>query len=202
MFPANFEVAFVKQVLETLVAEMLEQNLCLDKALEEFEKQFLQTALRRSGGNQCKAAQLLHIHRNTLARKIVQHKIKATDGSSINRQGTIVAARSELAETVDNGDYTDARSTERAAADADTASADRAGASMVLRCRCPDLNCPVCHRGCLRPAFVKLYRTDLDDEIGTVFCDRCAVAALESGAFTFEYKAKARAARAAAGRGA
>ena len=188
----------MKQVLEALVAEMLEQNVCLDKALQEFEKQFLQTALRRSGGNQCKAAQLLHIHRNTLARKIVQHKIKATDGASINRQGTIVAARSELAETVDNGDYTDARSTERAVADADTASADRA-ASMVLPCRCPDLNCPVCHRGCLRPAFVKLYRTNLDDEIGTVFCDRCAVAALESGVFTFEYKKKARAACSAGG---
>ena len=190
----------MKQVLEALVAEMLEQNVCLDKALQEFEKQFLQTALRRSGGNQCKAAQLLHIHRNTLARKIVQHKIKATDGASINRQGTIVAARSELAKTVDNGDYTDARSTERAVADADTASADRA-ASMVLPCRCPDLNCPVCHRGCLRPAFVKLYRTNLDDEIGTVFCDRCAVAALESGVFTFEYKKKARAARAACSAG-
>src|SRR5213080_1918790 len=32
-----------------------------DKALEEFEKQFLQTGIRRSGGNQCKAPQLLHI---------------------------------------------------------------------------------------------------------------------------------------------
>ena len=67
----------MKERLEALVAEMLEQKVCLDKALEEFEKQFLQTALRRSGCNQCKAAQLLHIHRNTLARKIVQHKIKA-----------------------------------------------------------------------------------------------------------------------------
>ena len=67
----------MKEVLEALVAEMLEQNVCLDKAWEEFEKQFLQTALRRSSGNQCKAAQLLHIHRNTLARKIVQYKIKA-----------------------------------------------------------------------------------------------------------------------------
>ena len=70
----------MKQVLETLVAEMLEQNVCLDKAVVEIEKQFLEIALRRSGGNQCKAAQLLHIHRNTLARKIVQHKIKPTDG--------------------------------------------------------------------------------------------------------------------------
>ena len=67
----------MKERLEALVAEMLEQKVCLDKALEEFEKQFIQTALVRSSGNQCKAAKLLHLHRNTLARKIVQHKIKA-----------------------------------------------------------------------------------------------------------------------------
>ena len=63
-------------MLEVLVAEMVEQKVLLEDAVKEFEKQFLQAALRRSGGNQCKAAQLLHIHRNTLARKIVQHKIK------------------------------------------------------------------------------------------------------------------------------
>ena len=67
----------MKERLEALVAEMLEQKVCLDKALEEFEKQFIQTALVRSSGNQCKAANLLHLHRNTLQRKIVQHKIKA-----------------------------------------------------------------------------------------------------------------------------
>ena len=63
-------------MLEVLVAEMVEQKVLLEDAVKEFEKQFLQAALRRSGGNQCKAAQLLHIHRNTLARKIVQHRIK------------------------------------------------------------------------------------------------------------------------------
>ena len=57
---------------------MLEEKVCLDKALEEFEKQFIQTALARSGGNQCKAGQLLHIHRK--GRKIVKHKLKETDG--------------------------------------------------------------------------------------------------------------------------
>ena len=66
----------MKEVLEVLVAEMVEQKVLLEDAVKEFEKQFLEAALRRSGGNQCKAAQLLHIHRNTLARKIVQHKIK------------------------------------------------------------------------------------------------------------------------------
>ena len=66
----------MKEMLEVLVAEMVEQKVLLEDAVKEFEKQFLQAALRRSGGNQCKAAQLLHIHRNTLARKIVQHRIK------------------------------------------------------------------------------------------------------------------------------
>ena len=63
-------------MLETLVAEMLEQKVRLDDALEEFEKQFIRTALARNNGNQCKAAKLLHVHRNTLGRKIVQYKIK------------------------------------------------------------------------------------------------------------------------------
>jgi predicted DNA-binding protein (UPF0251 family) len=71
----------VKEILDALVAEMLEQKVRLDEALEEFEKQFLQTALARSGGNQCKASQILHIHRNTLARKIAQPKSKVTDES-------------------------------------------------------------------------------------------------------------------------
>jgi hypothetical protein len=55
----RFEVAYERSV-GILVAEMLEQNVCLDKALQEFEKQFLRTALRRSGGNQSKSARLLH----------------------------------------------------------------------------------------------------------------------------------------------
>ena len=66
----------MKEMLEALVAEMLQQKVRLGDALEEFEKRFIQTALARSSGNQCKAAQLLHVHRNTLARKIVQHKIR------------------------------------------------------------------------------------------------------------------------------
>lgn len=63
-------------MLEALAAEMLERKVRLEDALEEFEKQFIQTALTRNSGNQCKAAKLLHIHRNTLGRKIVQYKIK------------------------------------------------------------------------------------------------------------------------------
>ena len=43
----------MKEKLDALVAEMLEQKVRLDEALEEVEKQFFQTALARRGGNQC-----------------------------------------------------------------------------------------------------------------------------------------------------
>ena len=66
----------VKEMLEALAAEMLEQEVRLEDALEECEKQFIQTALAPNSGNQCKAAKLPHMHRNTLGRKIVQYKIK------------------------------------------------------------------------------------------------------------------------------
>jgi DNA-binding NtrC family response regulator len=66
----------MKELLEAVVAEMLEQKVLLEDALEELEKRFILTALARSRGNQCKAAALLRVHRNTLARKIVQYKIK------------------------------------------------------------------------------------------------------------------------------
>jgi transcriptional regulator with PAS, ATPase and Fis domain len=73
----RLEVASVmKERLEALVEEMLEQNVRLEDAMEEFEKRFIQTALARSCGNQCNAAALLHVHRNTLARKIVHYKIR------------------------------------------------------------------------------------------------------------------------------
>jgi len=67
----------VKDRLEALIDEMLESGIGLDEALGEFEKRFLQTALARTAGNQCKAAELVHVHRNTLARKILQHRLNS-----------------------------------------------------------------------------------------------------------------------------
>jgi len=67
----------VKERLEALVQEMLSRGILLEDAMEEFETRFIQTALARTNGNQCKAAELLHIHRNTLARKILQHRLNS-----------------------------------------------------------------------------------------------------------------------------
>ncbi len=66
----------VKDRLEALIEEMLVRGIRLDEALGEFEKRFLQTVLARTAGNQCKAAELVHVHRNTLARKIAEHRLK------------------------------------------------------------------------------------------------------------------------------
>jgi DNA-binding protein Fis len=65
----------VKEKLELLVAEMVERRIYLDEALNEFEKKFIQSALTKTDGNQTKAALILGVHRNTLNRKILQHKL-------------------------------------------------------------------------------------------------------------------------------
>ena len=65
----------VKEKLESLVAEMIERQIYLDDAMGEFEKRFIQTALTKTRGNQTKAAVVLGVYRNTLNRKIAQHKL-------------------------------------------------------------------------------------------------------------------------------
>ena len=65
----------MKEKLESLVAEMVERRIYLGEALGEFEKRFIQTALVKTRGNQTKAAKVLGVHRNTLNRKIAQHKL-------------------------------------------------------------------------------------------------------------------------------
>ena len=65
----------MKEKLELLVTEMIERRIYLGEALNEFEKKFIQSALTKTGGNQSKAATVLGVHRNTLNRKIVHHKL-------------------------------------------------------------------------------------------------------------------------------
>ncbi len=65
----------MREKLESLVAEMIENRIFLDEAVREFEKKFIQDALAKTRGNQTKAAEVLGLHRNTLNRKIGQYKI-------------------------------------------------------------------------------------------------------------------------------
>jgi len=67
----------VKEQLETVVGLMVDRGILLEEAVTEFEKKFIKRVLERSCGNQCRAAKVLGIHRNTLSRKIGEYKLNS-----------------------------------------------------------------------------------------------------------------------------
>ena len=64
--------------LEKLVQELLDKGVLYDDARREFEKMFIARALQRSKGNVGDAAELLGLHRNTIARKITEYRIRTS----------------------------------------------------------------------------------------------------------------------------
>src|SRR5829696_10465923 len=66
----------VRDQLEKLVQEMLDKGVLYDDARREFEKMFIARALQRTKGNLGGAADMLGLHRNTIARKIAEYRIK------------------------------------------------------------------------------------------------------------------------------
>ena len=62
--------------LDTLVQEMLNRGVVYEDARREFEKVFITRALQRSKGSVGDAAELLGLHRNTVARKMTEYRIK------------------------------------------------------------------------------------------------------------------------------
>jgi DNA-binding NtrC family response regulator len=68
----------VRDQLDRLVQELLEKGVLYEDARREFEKMFISRALQRSKGNLGSAAEMLGLHRNTIARKISEYRIKRT----------------------------------------------------------------------------------------------------------------------------
>ena len=62
--------------LERLIEEMVEKGIRFSDANREFERRFISRVLVDSEGNLSKAAETLGIHRNTLSRKMAEHRIK------------------------------------------------------------------------------------------------------------------------------
>ena len=60
--------------LEALVEEMLDGQIQLDEAVGEFEKLFIEKALRRQNEHLTNTAALLGIHRNTLAKRVAAYQ--------------------------------------------------------------------------------------------------------------------------------
>ena len=66
----------MRDQLDRLVSEMLDKGILYDDARREFEKMFIARALQRTKGNLGDAADLLGVHRNTIARKMAEYRIK------------------------------------------------------------------------------------------------------------------------------
>ena len=66
----------MREQLERLVDEMVTKGIRYDEAQREFEKKFIMHVLKKADGNLGKAADLLGIHRNTLARKMTEYRLR------------------------------------------------------------------------------------------------------------------------------
>ena len=66
----------MRDQLEQLIQQMLDKGILYDEARREFEKVFITRALQRSKGSVGDAATLLGLHRNTVARKMTEYRIK------------------------------------------------------------------------------------------------------------------------------
>jgi len=62
----------VRRELDNLVTQMHSSGISYEKAVREFKKQYLREVLVAHRGNQCKAAQELGMHRNTLSRAMAE----------------------------------------------------------------------------------------------------------------------------------
>ena len=60
----------MKEKLDALINQMVEDEIDYEDAVGEFEKRFIRRVLDKANGNQSKAAKTLGIHRNTLSRKM------------------------------------------------------------------------------------------------------------------------------------
>jgi len=84
----------MKEQLESVVLQMYKAGVRCSDAVREFQKGFILTVLKDQSGNQCRAAKILGIHRNTLRRAIRALNIDIVPTRTTGRRRP---TRSELA---------------------------------------------------------------------------------------------------------
>ena len=62
----------MRRELDSLVTQMHSSGIRYEDAVREFKKQYLREVLEANRGNQCKAAEELGVHRNTLSRTMAE----------------------------------------------------------------------------------------------------------------------------------
>lgn len=74
--------------LTQIVDELVRRGLTLTQARREFERQFIVASLRSNGGNLCRSARSLGVHRNTLRNKVSDLGIGVDDAKASTRRRT------------------------------------------------------------------------------------------------------------------
>jgi len=69
----------VKRELESLVTQMHSVGVPYEDAVRSFKRQYLYEVLTAHRGNQCKAAEELGMHRNTLSRTMAELGLVLSD---------------------------------------------------------------------------------------------------------------------------
>ena len=68
LFEQHKHEGSVRRELDSLVTQMHSSGIRYEEAVREFKRQYLREVLVAHRGNQCKAAEELGMHRNTLSR--------------------------------------------------------------------------------------------------------------------------------------
>ncbi|MDA2928690.1 helix-turn-helix domain-containing protein [Acidobacteria bacterium AH-259-O06] len=66
----------IKDVLESVIDEMVAKGIYWSEATSQFEKLFILRVLQQTNGNLSRAAETMGIHRNTLSKKIREYDIQ------------------------------------------------------------------------------------------------------------------------------
>jgi len=86
----------VKREIDILVAQMHADGVSYEEAVREFKRRYLLQVLANHRGNQCKSAEELGMHRNTLSRTLTELQL---DRAEI-RRGLKRPSRSDRAPSV------------------------------------------------------------------------------------------------------
>ena len=69
----------MKRELDTLITQMHSTGIRYEDAVRQFKRQYLLEVLRAHRGNQCKAADELGMHRNTLSRTMAELELEVAE---------------------------------------------------------------------------------------------------------------------------
>lgn len=74
----------MRDKLENLIDEMIENGILFEDAIAEFEKVFILKILTIHHGNISKASEQLHIHRNTLSKRLEKYNEQLVENKSFS----------------------------------------------------------------------------------------------------------------------